>query len=291
MAKTTSANVFIPEVHADMAQAQFLGKVRVAGGPAVLESSELEGGPGDTVQFPKWDALSDLDDLAEGTALVPAAMGSSTSTATIKEAGKAVEISDRARRTGLGDPNAEAARQFGVLAARKVDADLIVAAQADETAQGGGTPLSTTYVASSTGVGVQQEMTWAAAVSGIALFGDEWEPEDFAGFYINSAQHAQLLVDPDFISADKLGQSGTPIARGQIGNLGGVPVFVTDRVTADTFLIVKRNALGLMYSERPIVESERDILWRSTVITTTTTYATKRLSDRAVAVVTLGVGS
>ncbi len=68
-------------------------------------------------------------------------MTTDDATAKIKEAGKAVEITDRARLVSLGDPEAEARRQFGILAARKVDADLIKQAMADETAQGGGTPL------------------------------------------------------------------------------------------------------------------------------------------------------
>src|SRR5690242_1728456 len=110
MTDTTSADVFIPEVHADMAQAEFLGAVKVAGSPAVMEDNTLEGNPGESVDFPKWDALTDLADLAETDVLVPEQMGHTTSSATIKEAGKAVEVKDRARLVGLGDPLAEAAR-------------------------------------------------------------------------------------------------------------------------------------------------------------------------------------
>ena len=53
MAKTTSAQMIVPEVWGDMAQAQFVGKVRVAGSTAVLEDNSLEGVPGDTINFPK----------------------------------------------------------------------------------------------------------------------------------------------------------------------------------------------------------------------------------------------
>jgi N4-gp56 family major capsid protein len=276
MAQTTSAEVVIPEVHADMAQAQFLGSVRVAGSAAVLSSDALSGQPGETVTFPKWNALTELADLTETVPLVPEALGNSEMTATIKEAGKAVEVTDRARLVGLGDPLAEAARQFGVLAARKVDADLIAAAVA-------GLPAAFDVDAAAG----QTTLSWDRIVQGIATFDDEWAPEDFAGIFINSAQHVELMGDATFLSADKVTASGLPVARGQVGSAAGVPVFVTDRVTAKDVLIVKRNALGLFYKQRPQVETDRDVLARSTVITTTQHYAVKRINDRGVARVQL----
>ncbi|MEV2203742.1 phage head protein [Streptomyces fradiae] len=282
MAQTTSAQMIVPEVWGDMAQAEYAGRVRVAGSAAVIEDNSLEGAPGDTIHFPKWGALGELDDLTETTALVPTAMSTDDATATIKEVGKAVEITDRARLTSLGDPETEARRQFGILAARRVDADLIAQAQADETAAGGGTPLAFT---TATG---QTKFTWAGAmVPAIGQFGDEWEPSDFAGLYINSAQLGEAMLDPQFVDAAKLGAGESAAATGSIGRIGGVSVFVTNRISAGKFLLMKTNALGLLYKRRPLVESDRDILARSTVVTTTMHYAVKRLSDKAVCVGTL----
>src|SRR5690606_40496121 len=99
----------------------------------------------------------------EGTPMNTTAMSTDAATATIKEAGKAVEITDRARLIALGDPEAEARRQFGVLASRKDDADLIAQAQADETAQGGGTPLTDTNPGS--GAGVAGKLGWGKAMA------------------------------------------------------------------------------------------------------------------------------
>lgn len=274
MAQTTSALVFDPEVYADMAQAEFVGSVKVAGSPAVKEDNTLEGSPGSTVTFPKWNALAELADLTEGTPIVPEAMGQTDTQASIKEAGAAVEVTDTAALVALGDPLAEAARQFGVLASRKIDTDLIGAAL---------DTLPASYDVAST----QTALSWGAIVDGITAFGDQWEPEQFAGIYINSAQQAQLFRDANFLNAQTLGQMGTPIARGQIGSAGGVPVKVSDRIAAGTFLIVKNSALGLLYKRRPRVESDRDILARSTVVTTTIHYAVKRLNDKGVARVTL----
>lgn len=289
MAQTTSSLMIVPEVWGDMAQGEFTGRVRVAGSPAVIEDNTLVGQPGDTIHFPRWGALGELDDLTETTPMTPTAMSTSDATATIKEAGKAVEITDRARLTSLGDPEAEARRQFGILAARKVDAALIAQAQANETSQGGGQPLSVTIKGPDSST--TAKLSWQGAiVPAIAQFGDEWEPGDFAGLYINSAQLSELFSDEQFINASKLGGTDTPVRSGQIGVIGGVPVYVTNRITAGTFLLMKRGALGLLYKRRPLVETDRDILARSTVITTTLHYAVKRLDDRGVCVGTLTVG-
>jgi hypothetical protein len=51
-------------------------------------------------------------------------------------------------------------------------------------------------------------------------------------------------------------------------------------------LMVKRGALGLLYKRRPLVETDRDILARSTVITTNVHYATKRLDDLGIVQIT-----
>lgn len=282
MPQTTAAAMIVPEVWGDMAQAAFLGKVRVAGSSAVIEDNTLQGAPGDTIHFPKWGALGELDDLTETTPLATTAMTTSSAEAVIKEAGKAVEITDRARLTSLGDPEAEARRQFGVLAARKVDAALIAQAQADETAAGGGQPFKFTTAAGKT------KFSWLdAMVPAIGQFGDEWEPNDFAGIFINSVQLGEAMADSQFIDASKLGSGESAAATGSIGRIGGVSVFVTNRVAAGKFLLLKTGALGLLYKRRPLVESDRDILARSTVVTTTMHYAVKRLNDRGVAVGTL----
>ena len=281
MAQTTSAEMIIPEVFGDMAQAKFTGALKVGNSSAVLSDNTLEGQPGETIHFPKWGTLGELDTLTEGDPLVPVAMSTDDSQATIKEAGKAVEITDRSRLVGLGDPLSEARRQFGVLAARKVDADLITQAQADETAQDGGTPLTVSTAATKT------KFSWLdTVVPGIALFGDEFEPSDFAGIYLHSTRLAEAFADPQFIDASKFG-AATPIQTGSLGRLAGIDVFVTDRVEQNKVLLLKNQSLGLLYKQRPVVEQDRDILARSTVLTTNLHYAVKRLDDRGVAVVTI----
>lgn len=267
MALTTASNLIVPEVYEDAAQAAFVGAVRVL--PHAIQSDTLVGQPGDTVRFPKWGTLGELDDLTEGVAMVPEALSQTDDFATIKEAGKAVEFTDQADLNGLGDPQSEAIRQFGILAARKVDGDLITAA----TAAGS----LTATLASNTAI------TWAEIVAGIAEFGDEWEPSDFSGLFIRSDLHAAIMVDDQFLNANQLSSGNQVIQRGQVGNIGGVPVYLTNRLAAAApAALIKKGSLGALYKRRPIVEQDRDILRRTTVVATNVHYAVKRLNDAGV---------
>ncbi|MFF9507298.1 N4-gp56 family major capsid protein [Streptomyces sp. NPDC014724] len=273
--KTTVAQMIVPDVWADMVQAKFKGAMIL--GTLATDDNTLEGKPGDTVNFPKWTALGEAEDLTEGTPMTPEQLGTDPgNSATIKEAGKAVEITDKARLVAFGDPYAETQRQLGVLIARKVDTDLRLAAEA----------AGVITVDAST-----EPLSWDVMVSGIEKFGDEWDPENMAGMVIHSVQRAALLRDPNFISADKLG-AGAVIPRGVIGQAGGVNIYVSDRLTTagtgvdKTYnaLMIRRGSLGLLYKRRPVVETDRDILARTTVVTTNVHYATHRLDDEGVVV-------
>jgi hypothetical protein len=257
-----AGDFIIPDVFADLAQAAFSGKVKVLGSPAVVEDNRLTAQPGERVTFPKWDAIGELDDLDPDVALVPGEMGQdSDASAVVKEAGKAVRIKDRDKLTALGGQGgaqAEAARQFAVLAARKVDGDLI----AEAVAKAG-----RTHVTAAGG-----SFSWQNLVGLFEKFGDEFEPDEFAGIYINSAQMGEAFVDPQFIDAAKIGDNSI-VRRGVIGLLGGIPVQVSDRITAGTVLAMKNAALGALYKRKPIVESDRDILGRADVLTTNVHYA------------------
>jgi N4-gp56 family major capsid protein len=272
--KTTSAQMIVPDVWADMVQAKFKGSLVI--GTLAIDDNTLEGKPGDSVNFPKWTPLGEAEDLTEGNPMTPEQLGTDPGdTAAIKEAGKAVEVTDKARLVAFGDPFSETQRQLGVLIARKIDKDLTGAAESAGviTVDASTAPLS-----------------WDVMVDGIAKFGDEWDPENMAGVVIHSLQRASLLKDPNFISADKLG-TGAVIPRGVIGQVGGVNILVSDRVTVTAgatptynALMVRRGSLGLLYKRRPLVETDRDILARTTVVTTNVHYATHRLDDEGIVV-------
>ena len=286
MAATASTDLYIPEVWEDLAQAEFAGRTILA--QAALTDDKLVGQPGDTVTFPKWNTLSDLEDLTELVPMGTEKMSQRATKATIKEAGKAVEISDTADLVGLGNPQDEAIRQFGILAARKIDADLFAAATATITGgvtySDGTTATDSKPLIFNAGTGVN--IGWDPLVDASAVFGDDWEPSDFSGLYVNSAERARIMKDDDFIRAAQATNGENRVQnRGLIGDINGVSVFVTNRVPAGKSLLLKRNSLGLKFKRRPIVEQDRDILKRSTVVATNLHYATHRVNDSGVLVI------
>lgn len=287
MPVTPLANLINPQVFADLVAAKFPGKLVV--GQFANMGNTLEGQPGDTITFPAWSPLTEMDELTEGTAMATEALAQTSTTATIKEFGKAVEVTDKAILAGLGDPLGQAAEQYGILTARRIDKSLIDVAVSTV----GTSPLQVTSNSTN--------LTTTVLVNAIAQFGDI-EPDEFDGLVIHSRQRADMLKDANFIDASKLGGDSV-LRRGQIGTLYGVPVFTSDRVpTVDIdagapvdlryqALLLKKGALGLVYKRRPIVESDRDILKRTNILTTNVHYAVKRLDDKGVCVIQTNVGA
>lgn len=290
MATTTTLDLIIPEVWADAVGPTILGRAVMVG--LADTDDTLVGQPGDSVTFPKFAYIGDADDLTEGVAMDTSKLTMTDSKATIKEAGKAVEMTDKATLSALGQPSSQAQVQLALSVARKIDKDLRAAAELTITGSVDPEAPNTAPLKVAT---VAPRLSWAALVAGITLLGDEYDPSELAGYVIHSAQQGSLFLDPNFLSVDKFG-AGAVIMRGQIGAIGTVPVFVSDRTTrtgtggvGDEYvynaLIVRKGALALKYKRRPIVEKDRDILKRTNIITTNVHYAVKRIDDRGIVVV------
>lgn len=292
---TTASDLIQPEVWGPVVRDRILGKAVML--PLVTIDTTLEGNPGDSINFPKFGYIGDADDLTEGVAMETRALSMTSSRATIKEVGVAVELTDKAILTSMGQPQDQAIQQVALSASRKIDKDIRTAAERIVTGSSDpDDPNTTPLVTTGTGGGV---LSWASIVKAIALQGDEWDASDVAGLVIHSKQHADLLVDNQFLDASKIGAQASAFQRGQVGVIAGMPVFVSDRATAVTdvdpdtegnqagykALLIKKGAITLAYKRRPIVEKDRDILKRTTVVTTNVHYAVQRTDDRGVVVI------
>lgn len=287
---TKASDLIVPEVWADAVGPTILGKTVMA--PLADQDDTLVGQPGDSVTFPKFGYIGDAEDLTEGVAMETDKLTATDTKATIKEVGKAVELTDQATLNALGNPNSQARVQIALSVARKVDADLITASLYEHTNGGGSDEEPTTAPLK---LAVLTPLSWNVLTRAFALWGDEYDPDEVAAIVVRSEQHIQLLNDPNFLSADKFGP-GAVIQRGQVGTIGRIPLVVSDRlptiadidtVTAgnqagSTALLVRRGALALKHKRRPIVETDRDILKRTNIITTNAHYAVKRVDDRGI---------
>lgn len=290
MTTTKLADLFDPIVWGDTAGPNIVGKSVFA---SISDADgTLEGRPGSTIVIPKWDYIGDAEELTEGVAMDTTAMSMTDSQATIKESGKAVELTDSALLSALGSPQSQAQQQLATSIARKIDADMRTAAEITETGtdQNGNAKTWAPLAVPAADV----PMSWNRLTQGFALLGDEWNPDDMAAILMHSSQSMQLMNDPNFIRRDSFGE-GAVILRGQVGAIGGVPVLVSDRATPITIgvddapgfnaLIIRKGALKLFYKRRAIAEADRDILKRTNIVTTNAHYAAKRVDDRGVVIV------
>jgi N4-gp56 family major capsid protein len=275
MAVTVKSNLVVPEVFANIVEGEFLTKAKLLKFAKVY--NDLQGKPGDTIHFPKWGTLSEATDLTEAQAMTTEVLSASDTTATVKEIGKAVEISDTAILTAIGDPIAEAARQLATVLALKVDTDIKAELE------------SATNVVDHSADGV---LRYEYIVEALAKFGENYD--DVVALVVHSKQASDLLKDSNFINASAFGQPVMVAGYQAIGKIAGIPVVISDRVsvvsgTPNTYvaLLLRREPVAVAYKRELKIEQDRDILKRTTVIAATMHYAVKLLdANRVVKIIT-----
>ena len=183
--------------------------------------------PGDTKTVPSWNYIGDAEDVAEGAEVGLTTMTASSATFTIKKAMKAVGITQEAINSGLGNPVGQAEHQLAKSIVSKVDNDVLAAAL---TATNTVTPGSV--------------ISYEGIVQAVSQFEDEEDGIEKVMF-IHPKQEAQLLVDPNFLSADKF-QAGVAV-NGAIGKIAGCWIKKSSKIKAS----------GNLYT-CPIIKLEAD---------------------------------
>lgn len=263
MTMTKIAQMVNPQVMADMIRAELPKKIKIS--PLAKIDNTLAGRPGDTITVPSFDYIGDAADVAEGEAITVSQMTTKTTTAKVKKAGKGVELSDEAVLSGYGDPVGEANRQLLMSIASKIDEDCMTA-------------LKTATLT--------HDVHESAIISyeGIVDAIDKFEEEDYEPkvIFIHPKQVTQLRKDSNFLSLDKY--PVPVIMNGVIGSIAGCQVVVSKRVDSSSSMyqcpIVKTGALTIYMKRNAMVESDRDILKKTTVITADEHY-TAVLSDKS----------
>lgn len=260
---TKLENIVNPEVMADMISAELPAKIKVA--PLAKIDNTLVGRAGNTITVPSFGYIGEAKDVAEGVAIDLTQMSTSTKTATVKKAGKGVEISDEAVLSGYGDPVGEARRQLTLSIADKIDSDCM-----DELKK----------------ATLSHDLSATAIISyeGIVDAIDKFEEEDYEDkvIFVHPKQVTQLRKDPNFLSLDKY---PVPVVmNGVIGSIAGCQVVVSKKVDTTENMykcpIVKAGALTIYMKRAAEVEADRDILKKTTVITADEHFVAK-LTDES----------
>lgn len=123
MTQTKKANLINPEVLANVVSAQMQNAIRFT--PYAVTDDTLVGQPGDTITRPKYAYIGAAEDLQEGVAMDTTQMSMTTTKVTVKETGKAVEVTQTAIITNVNGTLQEASRQLAMSLADKVEIDYI----------------------------------------------------------------------------------------------------------------------------------------------------------------------
>lgn len=268
MTQTQLSNLVDPEVLADMISAELENLIRFS--PLAEVDRTLVGRPGSTITVPKWAYIGDADDVAEGQPIPLDQMATSQDTFSIKKAGKGVELTDEAVLSGYGDPVGEAQRQLSLSIANKVDNDALTAMQG-----------ATQTYATPAGSG----LTVAEVDAAQQVFGDE-ELGDMV-LVANPKDAAVLRADAanQWERASELGD--TILRTGTFGSILGAQVVRSNKLAEGEAYLVKRGALGLYMKRGVEVESDRDIVNKTTVITADEHYGVHIKDDTKIVAITV----
>lgn len=246
MATTKLANMINPQVLKDMIQAELENAIRFT--PLASVDRTLVGRPGDTVTVPRFNYIGDAEDVAEGEAIDLSLLTTDSDTFTIKKAGKGIEITDEAVLSGYGDPLGEGTRQLALAIANKVDNDALAA-------------LDTTSLV----YNAATEWNLDAIDNAIAIFNDEDQEPMVLIMNPKDALELRKAVADNWTRASELGDN--IIVSGVFGEVLGAQVIRSRKVEGGTAYLVKRGALQIFMKRDVEVETDRDILRKTTVVT------------------------
>lgn len=256
MALTTLSNMINPEVLADMVEKKLHDLIRFA--PLAEVDDTLVGQPGDTLTLPSYSYIGDAEVLLEGSTLTPVALQTASVSVTVQKIARGVELTDEAILSGYGDPFGQATTQVATAIANKEDNQMLA------------------VLASITGAMVYSTSTSTTAIAptdisdALELFGEDIDVGEKVvlvspGLY-NKIRKTTAWLPASEISAER-------IIRGAVGEIYGCQIIVSNKLKDDTHdydeeaYIVKPGALKLIMKRGTLIETDRNILKFTNVIT------------------------
>ena len=285
---TKLANLVNPEVMAPMIAATLPKKIKFT--PFAKVDTTLVGQPGDSITVPKFEYIGDAEDLQEGIAMGTTVLTATTTKATVKAAGKAVEITDKALLSGYGDPVGEAVGQLAMSVAAKVDNDCYEALCGATVKYNGSAAV----------------ISYTGIVDAVDLFEDENDDGLDKVIFVHPNQVTQLRKDPNFLDINKYPIASGVIMSGMIGAIAGCKVVKSKKVKLDTagpsylnpIVVVATDdpkedpqadkgsntapALTIYMKRDANLEDDRDILKKSTVVSIDEHYTAVLSNDSKV---------
>ena len=234
-------NLIDPQVLAEYLDVKMMDAIKFA--PLCGVNRDLEGRPGSTLTLPQYTFIGMAEDVAEGEDVPMAVLGKETKEVQVKKAGKGVQISDEAILSAYGNPVDEIAKQLLMAIAGKVDEDCAAA-----------------FREATKNVAVD-EFNKDAVIDMIAQFGEDME-EDMV-LVINAKHLAAIRKDEAFMHV----MNGQVIMNGEIGQIFGARVVVSNKVQDNEAFLVKQGAVEIIMKRNVAVEADRNIVNKTNIFT------------------------
>lgn len=241
MAVTKLGNLIDPEVLAQYLDVKLMDAIKFA--PLCNINRDLEGRPGSKLTLPKYGFIGLADVVDEGAEIPMAELSATSVEKEVKKVAKGVTVTDEAILSAYGNPADEVAKQLLMAIAGKVDNDCAAA-----------------FREATMNVEVAK-FDKNAVIDMIAKFGEDME-EDMV-LVINAAHLAELRKDEAFVHV----MNGQVIMNGEIGQIFGARVVVSNKVQANEAFLVKAGAVEIIMKRNVAVEADRNIVNKTNIFT------------------------
>ena len=248
MAITKKGHLINPEVLGDFIDNKLVDKM-IFGNLVDIDYS-LQGNPGGILVLPTFNYIGDAEDLAEGVEGETTLLTTVSQSVFIKKAVKNIELTDEAVLCGYGNPLGQAETQLVTSIASKVDNDFL--------------ELITNMNEDTDQLVSMDNITPDNIADAIATFGENIDEEIF--LIINPKHLATLRKNPDY-------KSCVGVITGLRGQLHGCNIVVADRMPANMSVLLRKGALLLALKRDTVVETDRNVLKKSTIVSADKHYA------------------
>ena len=241
MAVTMLGNLIDPEVLAQYLDVKLMDAIKFA--PLCNVNRDLEGRPGSTLTLPKYSFIGLADQVNEGADIPMAELSATSIEKTVQKMAKGVTVTDEAILSAYGNPVDEVAKQLLMAIAGKVDNDCAAAFR----------EATKNVEAAAFDKDVVIDM--------MAQFGEDME-EDMV-LVINAQHLAALRKDDAFVHV----MNGQAIMSGEIGQIFGARIVVSNKVQANEAFLVKAGAVEIIMKRNVAVEADRNIVNKTNIFT------------------------
>jgi N4-gp56 family major capsid protein len=242
--ETILSSLINPQVLADMIDTKLVNAMKFT--PLCKVDNTLVGRPGDTVTLPCYAYIGDAADVDELGNIGIAELTATSQAVRVKKVGKGVTISDEAVLSGYGDPVGEIGNQLLTSIASKVDNDVLAALD------------------NATLIHPVVTVTPNEINNALVKFGEDFEGDKY--LFVGAATYAVLRDAKEWIPASEIAAGA--VLRGVVGMIYGCYVAITNKITdTDTAYIVKPGAVAIFMKRGTQVESDRNIVNKSTTFT------------------------